>query len=115
MTLQILKIRRPCFLTDDVVTELPETRQLRRAVGAHVQDVPDILIGALKTAEPEDKTIVLNSLNSEQGPLRGRHYLMDTPSSPWPPHRVLGVMNSCLTAPLLLLYTVMDTSFSMLA
>ena len=29
--------------------------------------------------------------------------LMETPSSPWPPHRVLGVMNSWRTAPLLLL------------
>ena len=42
-------------LTDDVVTELPEPRQLRRAVRAHVQDVPHILIGSLETAEPEEE------------------------------------------------------------
>ena len=62
--LQTLLRRRPSFLTDDVVTELPETRQLRRAVGAHVQDVPDILIGALKAAEPEEKT---NGINTQAG------------------------------------------------
>ena len=40
---------------------------------------------------------------------------METPSRPWPPHKVLGVMNSSLTVPLLLLYTVIATSFSMFA
>ena len=42
-------------------------------------------------------------------------YLMETPSRPWPPHKVLGVMKSSLTVPLLLLYTVIATSFSMFA
>ena len=40
---------------------------------------------------------------------------METPSRPWPPHKVLGVMKSSLTVPLLLLYTVIATSFSMFA
>ena len=61
------------MLTDDVVTELPETRQLRRAVGAHVQDVPDILIGALKTAEPEEKWTFSLLLTNQRSALPDGH------------------------------------------
>ena len=44
--------------TDDVVTVLPQPRQLRRAARRHVQDVPHVLIRALETAEP-DNTIAV--------------------------------------------------------
>ena len=41
--------------------------------------------------------------------------LIDTPKRPWPPHKVLGVMKTSRIVWLLLEYTVMDISFSMLA
>jgi hypothetical protein len=93
---------------DDVVRVLPQARQLRRGGGGHL--LVTIVITIIITMIITSRMCQTFSLAPSKEQKR-----METPRSPCPPHRVLGVMNTSRTVWLLLLYTVIDISFSTLA
>ena len=50
---EVLRLVQDRVGTDDVVGEGPQPRSLGGTRGLHFQNVPDVLVGTLKRAEPD--------------------------------------------------------------